>query len=237
MNQLILDQNIFRRVEQKYLLTKNQYENLMECIKDSIEKDIYYESTISNIYFDTDNNDLIINSIEKPLYKNKIRLRSYSTPNLNSKVFLEIKIKYKGVVAKRRIDLTLEEFYEYMNSGNMPNSNKQIMNEIDYYFKKYNLKPKMFLAYDRLSYYDKNHKEFRITFDKNVRSREYDLKLEYGDYGKKYFDEDIYIMELKTLGSIPLWFTQILSKLKIYPQSFSKYGKIYSKKIEEEFYV
>ena len=229
--------NIFERVEQKYLLTREQYDNLMSLINNKIEKDIYYKSTICNIYFDSDNYDLVVNSLEKPVYKGKVRLRSYDVPNIESKVFLEIKSKYEGVVGKRRIALTLKDFYEYLESGEIKESNKQIMKEIDYYFKLYNLKPKMFLAYDRLSFYAKDNKDFRITFDGNVRSRENNLRLEDGDYGNTYFDDETYIMELKSLGSIPLWLTKILAKLKIYPTSFSKYGQIYSKKVKEGIYV
>ena len=228
---------IFRRVEQKYLLDKQQYESLLEMINNNIEKDKYYKSTICNIYFDSDNYDLIVKSIEKPIYKGKVRLRSYEIPNLDSNVFLEIKSKYDGVVGKRRVSCSLKEFYDYIDNDIMPNCNKQIMNEIDYYFKRYKLKPKLFLAYDRTSYFEKNNPNFRITFDKNIRSRETNLRLEYGDNGNLYFKSDTYIMELKTLGALPLWFTKILSQLKIYPMSFSKYGSIYKKKVKEEIYV
>ena len=228
---------IFRRVEQKYLLNNDEYKKIMKIIGNHIIKDKYFESKILNIYFDSDNYDLIINSLEKPIYKEKIRLRSYDKPTLNDKVFLEIKNKYHGVVGKRRVEVTLKEFNDYIEKGIIPNTNLQIMSEIDYCFKKYNLKPKFFLGYDRLSYYDKDNKEFRITFDKNIRSRNNNLKLEYGDIGEKYFKEDMYIMEIKSLNSIPLWFTKILSELKIYPVSFSKIGNIYKESIKEEIYV
>ena len=225
---------IFRRVEQKYMLTKEQYKKLLEKIKNHLEKDYYYKSTICNIYFDTDNDDLIVNSLEKPIYKEKLRLRSYGIPTLDSIVYLEIKSKLDGVVGKRRVPLTLKEFYNYLDNKEFPKTHKQIMNEIDYCFNHYDLKPKLFLAYDRLSYYDKNDINFRITFDTNIRSRYEDLKLEYGDAGKLLFKEEKYVMELKALDALPLWFTSILSSLKIYPISFSKYGSIHTNKIKEE---
>lgn len=227
----------FRRTEKKFVLTEEQYKKLLDKIKDRIYKDPYYKSTICNIYFDTDNYDLIINSIEKPIYKEKVRLRSYNVPTLNDNVFLEIKKKYKGVVGKRRITLKLKDFYNYIEKGIIPNCNGQIMNEIDYCFKNYNLKPVMFLAYDRLSYYDKEDKNFRITIDQNIRSRENNLRLEKGDKGDLYFKDNVYIMEAKALNSYPLWFIKTLSELKIYSTSFSKYGNIYSKKIGDGIYV
>lgn len=228
---------VFRRIEKKYLLNEEQYHLLMEKIDKKVNKDQYYKSTICNIYFDTKNYDLIVSSLEKPIYKEKVRLRSYEVPNLEDSVFLEIKKKYKDIVGKRRVKITLKDFYEYMDHKQIKNSNSQIMKEIDYCFKKYQLKPVLFLGYDRLSYYDKQDKNFRITIDRNIRSRETNLQLEKGDQGIPYFKENKYIMEIKTIGSIPLWFTNILSELKIYPTSFSKYGSIYQKKIKEGIYV
>lgn len=229
-----MNSEIFKRVEKKYLISEEQYKNLLKEAGEHLEKDKYFKSTICNIYFDTDNYDLIVESLEKPTYKLKVRLRSYDIPDLNDKVFLEIKNKYKGIVGKRRVKISLQEFYDYLEKNKYPNCDKQIMSEIDYLFKKYNLKPKQYIAYDRESYYDKENKNFRITFDQNLRSRNEDLNLEYGDAGKLHFKENTYIMELKTLDSLPLWFTKIINKLKIYPTSFSKYGKIYMKKQKEE---
>lgn len=223
--------NIFRRVEKKYLLSDEDYNLLLKRISNHLEKDLYYKSTICNIYFDNDNNDLIVNSLEKPEFKEKVRLRSYGIPNLNDYVYLEIKGKYNGVVYKRRIKLKLLDYYNYLDNNILPNN--QIAKEIDYLVKYYNLKPKLFLAYDRLSYYDKDNKEFRITFDENIRSRDNDLHLEYGDAGKLYFKDKMHIMEIKTLGALPMWFIKVLSEMNIYPASFSKYGSIYEKNMKE----
>ncbi|MGM9882152.1 MAG: polyphosphate polymerase domain-containing protein [Bacilli bacterium] len=221
--------NVFERIEQKYLITKIDKDKLFNKINNYIQKDKYFKTTICNIYFDTINNDLIINSIEKPIYKDKIRLRSYGVPKLDSPVFLEIKNKYKDVVGKRRIKLKLKEFYNYVDSGTY-DENNQIMKELNYYIKYYKLIPKKFIAYDRKSYITKDN-NLRITIDSNLRSRSDNLKLELGDSGQKYFGEDIYILEIKSLGAIPLWLANALSELKIYPSSFSKYGSIYKKGI------
>lgn len=222
-----MDVNVFQRVEQKYLLDKNIKDLFLDKINQMVEKDPYFESTICNIYFDNDDNELIINSLEKPTFKNKVRLRSYNVPNLDSRVYLEVKDKYKGVVGKRRCKMQLKDFYNYIDNGYV--KDEQIMKELDYYFNYYKLKPFIFLAYDRQSYLGKGNKNLRITFDSNLRSRKDNLRLEYGDKGDYYFEDDKYIMEIKTLGSMPLWLTRILSELKIYPISFSKIGSIYSK--------
>ena len=226
-----MDINVFKRVEKKYLLSEDLYQKLFEKMNNYITVDTYDFSTICNIYFDTDDYLLVNRSIEKPIYKEKVRLRSYGVPKKNSKVFLEIKKKYKGVVGKRRVSAPLKEFYKYFNTGKYPNVDTQIMNEINYCFKFYNLKPKVFLAYDRYSYKGKDDSNFRITFDKNIRSRTDNLYLENGDNGMLLLDKNCYIMEVKTLGAYPLWFVQILSELNIYPTSFSKYGNVYKKQI------
>ena len=225
--------NIFKRIEEKYLLTEYQYNMLFKKIKDKIEKDKFFETTICNIYFDNDKNDLIINSLEKPLYKHKVRLRSYGIPTLEDDVFFEIKFKHSKVVGKRRIKLKLKEFLNYLEKNRFDRQN-QIMKEIDYLFKLYNLKPNYFIAYDRKSYKAIENKDLRITIDTNLRSRKTDLSLNLGDFGKPYFDENMYIMEIKTLGAMPLWLVKNLSELEIYPVSFSKYGSIYQNDKEEK---
>lgn len=207
--------NVFKRIEQKYLITRKQYDLLIDNIKDYLEKDKFYKSNINNIYFDNDNNELIINSIEKPLFKIKVRLRSYGIDGNN--MFMEIKDKYKKTVGKRRIKIkSLEDFY---------NSNDQISKEIKYYINYYNLKPKIYIGYDRLSYKGK-YEDLRLTFDFNLRSRIDNLEI-FNDDGEKFFKEDLIIMEAKVLNALPIWFVKNLSELKIYPTSFSKYGKIY----------
>ena len=218
----------FLRVETKYLLTKSEYEKVLRELSKYIKPDIYPDSKICNIYFDTDKDDVIISSLEHPKYKEKVRLRSYTIPNMESTVFLEIKKKNNKMVGKRRIALTLSDFYKYMKGDKNINVNKQILNEIDYAISSRNLKPKIFLAYDRKSYVANDDVDLRITFDERIRSRREDLKLEMGDAGKLYFKDEMYVMEIKTLNSYPLWLTKILSNNNIYPTSFSKYGRIYA---------
>ena len=226
----------FRRVEIKYLLSLDEYRALLEIITPHIEKDRYFASTNCSIYFDTDNIDLAIHSMEKPLYKEKLRLRSYNVPTLDSEVFIEIKRKFDGIGSKRRISVKLKDFYNYLETGELASTSPQIKSEIDYCISHYDLKPKLFLAYDRNSYCGRNGHNFRLTFDRNIRFRETDLRLEYGDTGNLYFKDDYIMMETKTLDAYPLWFSQALAELKIYPVSFSKYGKVYQKIMYDKSY-
>lgn len=232
-------QTVFRRTETKYLITEKQFQELMWLVEPYLTKDHYFKGTNCSIYFDDENRYLAIRSVEKPLYKEKIRLRSYGTPTLEDTVFLEIKKKFKGIGSKRRIPVKLKDFYEYLKTGKLDDVNPEIKAELDECFKRYNLKPVMFLAYDRTSYCGKDNPMFRVTFDRNVRSRTKDLFLESGDKGTKFFKNGEIVMEVKALDAYPLWFVRALSKLKIYPASFSKYGRVTEKVIyhKENQYV
>ena len=170
-------QQIFRRTEIKYVLSENQVKSLLWLIEPYLKKDKYFKGTNCSIYFDNDSRYLAIHSLEKPLYKEKVRVRSYGVPKLDDTVFLEIKKKFKGIGSKRRIPIKLSDFYEYQKTGRLDSDSEVIKAELDSCFKRYNLKPTMFLAYDRTSYCDKDDPTFRLTFDRNVRIRNDKLRL------------------------------------------------------------
>lgn len=223
----------FKRVEQKYMFSTEDFNKLMCVLGPKMEKNKYFESKILNIYFDDDNYNIAKNSIEKIKYKEKVRARCYSIPHSNKhEVFFEIKRKCDGMVSKRRIALSLEEYERYISNKEVASlSNNHIYKEIDYTLKRKYLKEKMMVMYDRLSYYLKEDAEIRITFDFNLRYRADMLDFKLGDSGHRFFDEDVVIMEVKTLGSLPIWFVKMMNSFKFYPTSFSKYGEIYKKQI------
>ncbi|MBR3152942.1 MAG: polyphosphate polymerase domain-containing protein [Clostridia bacterium] len=224
--------DIFRRVEKKYILTKNQFEALKGLMTERMIEDEHGVSTICNVYYDSRLYELISHSITKPFFKEKIRLRSYNKPSKDSSVFLEIKRKCDSVVSKRRIEMKLSDLELYVkDKDSLESSNKQIKKELDYYFDKYDLRPTMYLSYLREAYYDPNDRDFRVTFDSNVIAREYDLNLDSLNYGINILEKDKYIMEIKTLGSIPLWFVKMINELGIMPCGFSKYGEAYTQLI------
>lgn len=227
-------QEIFQRIEKKYVLSKEQKDELLKKASEHLKEDEYGPSTICNIYYDSITHDLIRTSIDRPVYKEKIRLRSYNVPDRNTKVFLEIKKKYDGVVYKRRIVAKLSEIMSYLEDGMFFSCNQQILKELSYCFQIYNLEPMLFLAYDRIAYYDKDSHDFRLTFDTNIISRDYDLNLEKGVYGEMISEENQFIMEVKCGGGLPLWFVKILNDLKLYPTSFSKYGKVYLESLKKK---
>ncbi|WP_283680601.1 polyphosphate polymerase domain-containing protein [Parablautia sp. Marseille-Q6255] len=222
-------QTVFNRYEKKYLMPEEIYQELRYRLQPYMQEDAYGLHTICNIYYDTPDSYLIRHSIEHPAYKEKLRLRSYGIPTLDSTVFLEIKKKYHKIVNKRRIQLTLQEAYDYVEHGMRPQQDSQILHEIDFFLHRYPLERGLYLAYDRIALFGRENHDFRITFDQNIRSRHTAMGLENGDCGQLLLPKGYYLMESKVMGATPLWFTEILSELSIYPVSFSKYGNIYKK--------
>jgi hypothetical protein len=228
-------QGVFKRYEKKYLLSDYQYKLLRERLAEYMEQDSYGLHTINNIYYDTDDYRLIRESLSKPVYKEKLRLRSYGTPTSDSKVFLEIKKKYDGVVYKRRVSLGLEEANKYVLKGKQPSKTCQITKEIDWFLKSYDLTPKVFIAYDRIALFGKEDNDLRITFDTNIRWREDNLDLTKGSSGRQLLQPGQILMEIKIPGVMPLWMSHMLDELDIRSTSFSKYGTCFSKHLIHTF--
>lgn len=221
-------QTVFKRYELKYMLTLDQKEKVLAAMAPYMKLDQYGRTTIRNLYYDTDTYLLIRRSIEKPAYKEKLRIRSYSRADSDSTVFAELKKKYKGVVYKRRISLPYGEAALWLSGEKHIDQQKQIVNEIDYFLNYYKtLHPTVFLSYEREAFYTKDGSDFRVTFDDNILCRQEDLSLESEVYGTPILPEGMVLMEIKCSGGIPLWMTNILSEEHIYKTSFSKYGTAY----------
>lgn len=221
-------QNVFKRYELKYMLTTKQKEKVLDSMQEHMTLDKYGRTTIRNLYYDTDTYLLIRRSIEKPLYKEKIRIRSYSRTMSDSTVFVELKKKYKHVVYKRRISMPNNEATEWLSGVKQGVNNTQISEEIDYFMQLYGtLKPTVFLSYEREAYYCNNGSDFRVTFDDNILCRQNDLSLESEVYGESILPKGMVLMEIKCSGGVPLWMTQVLSRERIFKTPFSKYGTAY----------
>ena len=221
-------QNVFKRYELKYMLTTKQKEKVLDSMQEHMTLDKYGRTTIRNLYYDTDTYLLIRRSIEKPLYKEKIRIRSYSSTMSDSTVFVELKKKYKHVVYKRRISMPNNEATEWLSGVKQGVNNTQISEEIDYFMQFYGaLHPTVFLSYEREAYYCNYGSDFRVTFDDNILCRQNDLSLESEVYGESILPKGMVLMEIKCSGGVPLWMTQVLSRERIFKTPFSKYGTAY----------
>ena len=218
----------FKRYEKKFLISEEQCRLLMERLDGKMVPDKYPHSTITNIYYDTPEFMIIRRSIAKPLYKEKLRLRSYGVLGENGRVFVEIKKKFKGVVYKRRVDMTLAQAREYLSGRQRPPKESQITREIDYFLSFYKgIGPAMYISYERDSLASPTDSVLRITLDRQIIWRETDLDLGKGIYGEEILPPDSVLMEIKVPGVFPIWLVRILDDLHIKPISYSKYGTIF----------
>lgn len=223
-----IPQDTFSRYEEKYLLSTPQYAALSAALTDRMRPDEFFKSTICNVYYDTPNYALIRASLDKPIYKEKFRLRSYGVPHSGSTVFLEIKKKFDGIVYKRRVAMTLAEAEAYLGSHVYPDTDSQILREIDWFrtFRE-ELMPMVYLSYDRKAYVSVENPALRFTFDTNILWRQTGLSLPDGVGGASLLDDGFVLLEMKVPGALPLWFVKILHQINAQPTSFSKYGAAY----------
>ncbi len=241
------DQTIFKRYEVKYIITREQQKRVLEGMEAYMKEDEHGRSQIQSLYYDTPDSILARRSLDKPMYKEKLRLRSYGIANDDTQVFVEIKKKFDGVVYKRRVGMKLPQsrvflpgsftgtpgaarflqksFRDGLKAGS---SKAQIVKEIEYFLGYYKgIRPAMMLQYERDAFYAKDDHEFRITFDDNIRWRTDNLRLDKGYFGNRLLDPGYVLMEVKVGAAMPEWFVKILTQNRIYKTSFSKYGTAY----------
>lgn len=221
-------QMTFKRYELKYLLTPAQKQAVLRGIEPFMELDRYGRTTIRSIYCDTENFRLVRRSVEKPAYKEKLRLRSYQQAQPGQPVFVELKKKYRDVVYKRRLALA-EGLVAASFAQNLPlPAEGQIAAEIEYFRQYYGpLRPAVFLSYEREAYYALDGGDLRITFDENILFRCRDLSLCAPVFGSPILPGELTLMEIKTPGGLPLSLAHLLDREKIFKTSFSKYGEAY----------
>lgn len=221
-------QSCFKRYEKKYLLTGEQYEAMRAGMAAHTVPDVYGCYSIGNVYYDTPDYRLIRASLEKPAYKEKLRVRSYGVPSDGDNVFIEIKKKYDGVVYKRRIVMEAQQAALYLH-GVRGGDGSQISREIDWFLRLYKPSPRVYIAYDREAYAGREDGELRVTFDTGLRARSTDVDLRLGDHGVPLLENGLTLMELKIPGAAPLWLARLLSENRIFSTSFSKYGAYYKR--------
>ena len=220
----------FKRYEKKYLLTPAQYEAVRAGMDAYMTPDKYSNYAICNVYYDTDDFLLIRTSLEKPVYKEKLRARSYGPARDDSAVFVELKKKYEGVVYKRRVVMDAADAAAYLD-GREPGGDSQIHREIDWFMRTYRPTPKVFIAYDREAYAGRENPDLRMTFDTNLRGRRERVDLRAGEDGQPILKEHQILMEIKIPGAAPLWLARLLSENNVFSASFSKYGAYYKQYI------
>ena len=231
----------FNRIENKYLMESPEYNFIKAVLNYEMAYDQNQSSSsykICNIYYDTVDDYLIKYSLSKPVFKEKLRLRCYGDATLDSLVFIELKKKINGVVNKRRSQILLSDAYKMIETKELPKEadyhNRMVLKEIQCFLNRYELLPSTYVSYDRCAY---SQGEFRVTIDSNIITRKTDLFLENGSYGDQLLKDGFVLLEAKSAKAFPMWFVHLLSSLRVYKTSFSKFGKDYirrSKNINEK---
>ncbi len=224
--------NTFRRMEKKTILPTSLTDELKARIAPYMESDPYNIGgapyMICNLYYDNPDDHVIRESVSLPKYKEKLRLRSYGVPTLDTKVFLELKKKTAGVGTKRRAKLPLRDVEAFLETGRHPEGisyiDEQVLREIDYYRSHETVEPRTYVSYMRCAYHGKNDPGFRLTFDSDILTRRYDLKLELGRYGTPILTEGTTLLEVKFAGAVPFWFARLMSEYGLSFHTFSKVG-------------
>lgn len=233
-----MEKEVFNRYELKYLITYDTYIELLKTLRPHLSIDAngdqegYY--TVSNIYYDTEDHLFHQEKMLGQSFRQKLRMRTYNKTSLNDWAFLEIKQKHNKVVNKRRTLIKLKDAYGFLaqkvpvgSSFPFEVSNHQILKEIDFIKNFYKVMPKVVLCYERQAFQAIEDSSIRITFDKNLRKREYNFRLENGSDGELYVDPNVFILEVKLQGRMPLWLARILGEFRCAMQSFSKYSNSY----------
>lgn len=229
---------IFNRYERKYLINSKQQAELVAFLKAHLTFDSYSSEgqpyTIYNLYYDTNDFSVIRSSINKPIYKEKLRLRCYQKPTQDEDiVYLEIKKKHAGRINKRRLALSYKEARHYINEGSSPvlstYNASQVFKEIDYFVNIHKARPSVLIKYNRLALHSPNE-ALRVTFD-NMIDFIGDIRSLDDEDSRQFHavlaDTDLSIMEIKSGQNFPLWLVRRLSELDLFSQPFSKYGKAY----------
>ena len=229
-------QDVFERYEYKYFITPSQKRKLLEETG-TLELDQYGRTVIRNIYYDTDSYRLIRDSLDHPVYKEKLRVRSYRRAGGNDTVFVEIKKKFEDVVYKRRVAITKTAAEHWIDLREPMPIRTQITSEVDYFLDFYEeLKAKAFISYEREAYSDRTVPGFRVTFDENILARNAEMDLGTDTWGTSLLPSGTILMEVKIPGAMPLKMAGFLSENNITKISYSKYGTYYKEYLLTEQY-
>lgn len=289
--------SVFKRVEKKYRIGAAERAFVEAAAGGPMAVDAYGRTRITSLYLDTPERSMIARSVEKPLYKEKLRLRAYgdaagvalmgafgagpivrepgglplSDGEVETRVasglqapgaaaalpvFFGIKKKFKGIVYKRRLALTLPAALAFVSglpyeqacarwplsdaalaAAALSPATRQIARELEAAMDRWlPLVPSMGIACDRAAWAYRpemfQEREGDELFDSELRIT-FDDCLEYLDCHcfhspwRPIIESSESVMEIKSAGPYPPWLVEVLSAERIYPASFTKYGNAY----------
>ena len=222
---------VMKRYELKYVISPVQEALVRAALVGHMEPDAYGLTSIASLYYDTPDYRLINRSIEKPEFKEKLRLRSYGLADDSSPVYLELKRKAYGIVYKRRVQTTIPQVQKFLDGEGDICAGGQINREITYFRDFYqNLSPTCLILCERTAFRE-SEGDLRLTIDNSPRYRVRDLDLRISMEGKPLLPSGYSILEIKVQQAVPLWLSGILDDGKIRQSGFSKYGEAYQQQM------
>lgn len=231
-------QKQFKRKESKYILNKVVWERFSQEMAAYMTQDEFATSTITNIYFDNQDFQMIQDSIAKKNGREKVRMRLYAVhPEASSQAFLEIKKKENKIGYKFRLTSNPISIGRYIENGIVDSTitDQTVTDELSQLRKRYGrIQPMMYIYYDRESFKGKTDSKIRITIDQQLLYRWTEVDALAGKFGQPLLDPNKVIMEVKVPGERPEWLEELLTKYKIEKQSFSKYGRAYQLAMAEK---
>ena len=223
----------FARLETKYMLSLDQAVWLTRQLHARGFQCMTFGSPkIQSLYYDTEDFLLIRQSLARPVYKEKLRLRVYGEPGCQSAGFAEIKKKYNHMVYKRRVSVALADAPDLLDPDTPSRLPDQIGLEIDWMVQRYHLIPRVLIAYDREAWINPEDPGVRITFDRNLSFRAHTLDLSSTVSNTALTLPDQRLMEIKIPGVYPLWLIHLLEDVSARRCHYSKYGDAYTRFIQ-----
>ena len=223
--------NVMKRYEMKYIVDQDQAAYFLKALEGHMQADRFGKTSIASLYYDTPDRRLINASIEKPDFKEKIRLRSYGLAADDSPVFLELKRKAFDIVYKRRIQSVIPEVDRFFKGEDGIFGEGQISRELQYFKNLYrDLQPACLIIYDRTAYFEPDG-DLRLTIDNSPRYRTDAMELTRSMDGQLLLPKGQSILEVKVQDAMPLWLSKILDDAHIRKSSFSKYGEAYQREM------
>lgn len=230
------------RCEYKYLLDKMTADALRTRIAERLTPDENSKGlpyVISSLYFDSSAHKLYFQTLDRSVYRYKLRLRVYGESNSSDSIsFFEIKSKLDGLSTKRRLKLPLAVNEQLWSDRTLPEELKphdlKLARDILFLLDTDRLAPTSIVSYERLAYCRNDESRLRVTFDTKLRIRTNDLDLRHGTHGTPIMNDEC-ILEVKSCSSIPLWLTRLIGEYRLANTSYSKYGKtLFNNSINKE---
>ena len=177
---------------------------------------------VKSLYFDTRDIKSFWHKVDGHNFRTKYRMRYYNSDYQH--FFFEIKRKKSDYIYKTRLP------YDLNISNNISSFDSLLQtltenNKTEFYIRKLQLIPTLWISYDRMAFQDKRTKDLRITFDSNIHQSSFRTESAFPYKQNSIISPcEKVIMEIKYNNELPKWIINLIQDLDINRISFSKYN-------------